>query len=78
VGIGIGFNDNPRSSARRKFKGLKCAAASADDLSGGGSQTFLPIQGRGSTEPFFIFRSLVTHNQRPAFQQARGAVEIGC
>jgi hypothetical protein len=39
------FNDNPRSSARSKFKGLKCAAASADVLSGGGAQTFLPIQG---------------------------------
>ena len=39
------FNDNPRSSARSKFKGLRCAAASADVLSGGGAQTSLPIQG---------------------------------
>ena len=38
----------------QKIQRLKGGAASADGVSGGGSQTFCPFKGFGSTEPLFL------------------------
>jgi hypothetical protein len=38
----------------QEIQKLKSAVASADEMSGSGSQTFYPFKGLGSTEPLFL------------------------